>query len=111
MGGGRRGWGRPDISAPSKRAAPTPSSGATATKRTTIPMPPSQRHREVDLLIRDVFDRPIGGRLSKTGRPETRRAQRDHHGGRNQEAFPRAIPVVQRERQRNQERQTEGQHD
>ena len=42
MRGVRRGWVRPDISAPIRRAAPTPSSGATATKRTTMPMPPSQ---------------------------------------------------------------------
>jgi hypothetical protein len=42
MRGVRRGWVSPDISAPSRRAAPTPRSGATATKSTTIPMPPSQ---------------------------------------------------------------------
>src|SRR4028119_2297807 len=32
----------PENSAPSKRAAPDPTVGATATKRTTIPSPPSQ---------------------------------------------------------------------
>jgi hypothetical protein len=42
MRGVSRGWVSPDISALSRRAAPTPSNGATATKRTTIPMPPSQ---------------------------------------------------------------------
>ena len=34
-------WVSPETSAPSRRAAPTPTAGATATKRTTIPMPPS----------------------------------------------------------------------
>ncbi len=52
MRGVSRGWVRPDISAPSKRAAPTPSNGATATKSTTIPMPPSQwvmlRQKRID---------------------------------------------------------------
>src|SRR5918997_4879406 len=34
-------WVNPETSAPSKRAAPVPIVGATATKRTTIPIPPS----------------------------------------------------------------------
>jgi hypothetical protein len=34
-------WVSPETSAPSSRAAPAPMTGATATKSTTIPMPPS----------------------------------------------------------------------
>src|SRR5215210_1033644 len=42
MRGVSRGWVSPETSAPSRRAAPAPMVGATATKRTTIPSPPSQ---------------------------------------------------------------------
>jgi hypothetical protein len=34
-------WVSPETSAPSSRAAPAPITGATATKSTTMPMPPS----------------------------------------------------------------------
>src|SRR5918998_370069 len=34
-------WVSPETSAPNRRAAPNPMVGATATKRTTIPIPPS----------------------------------------------------------------------
>src|SRR5829696_1509540 len=42
MRGVSRVWVSPENSAPSMRAAPAPMVGATATKRTTIPSPPSQ---------------------------------------------------------------------
>src|SRR5215208_5732164 len=52
MRGVSRVWVSPDTSALIRRAAPTPIVGATATKRTTIPSPPSQwvmlRQKSID---------------------------------------------------------------
>jgi hypothetical protein len=56
-------WVSPETSAPSRRAAPTPMTGATATKSTTIPMPPSHwvmlRQKSIEGVSASISGRSV----------------------------------------------------
>jgi hypothetical protein len=56
-------WVSPETSAPSRRAAPAPRTGAMATKSTTIPMPPSHwvmlRQKRMEGVWASMFESSV----------------------------------------------------